>query len=284
MRKPNAAVLLCTYLILVGCGSPQAQTLKPTVQPAEETPTRMPTPTPRIDALLACEDFERIVVGDYVLNNNVWNKGQRTDYTQCVFAQGDIPPAIMGWRWDWPGSGRQIMAYPEVMYGDSPWDDHSPTGALPLPVEDCELLVTYDASQQASGRWNVALEMWLTSSLPPAEDNITDEVMIWVDDHDLVPGPPLHSLVTIDGYKYSLHVRRGHGDESGGSSATWSYIAFFAREPQLSGTLDMAKFLDYLLENEVIAQGRYVASLELGTEVASGEGEFTLRTYEISVP
>ena len=60
------------------------------------------------------------------------------------------------------------------------------------------MLVTYDATQQASGRWNVALEMWLTSSLPPAEGNITDEVMIWVDDHELVPGPPLHSLVTID--------------------------------------------------------------------------------------
>jgi len=54
------------------------------------------------------------------------------------------------------------------------------------------------AGDQVCTHWNAAFEMWLTSDLPPAEQNTTDEIMIWVDARDLVPGPPrsirLHHL------------------------------------------------------------------------------------------
>lgn len=247
-------------------------------------PNAPETPTPALDTLLACEDGERIVLGDYVLNNNVWNKGDVTDYTQCVFAQSDTMPTTIGWRWQWPGSDREIKTYPEVMIGDSPWDGEPPTGPLPLPVDAGDILVTYDAALQASGHWNVALEMWLTRAPTPTPENITDEVMVWVAERDLVPGPPTYAIVTLDDVKYSVHVAAGHGDESGGSAATWSYVAFYARQPVLSGTLNMKRFLDYLLEEDLIAKDRYIASIEMGTEVASGEGEFILSNYEITFP
>jgi hypothetical protein len=190
----------------------------------------------------------------------------------------------MGWRWDWPGTGRQIKAYPEVMVGNSPWDDVPATGALPVPVSARDFFVTYDASMQAAGRWNVALEMWLTSGLPPAEGNITDEIMIWVDANELTPGPPTYDILSIDRAKYSLHISYSHGDASGGSAESWSYIAFYSREPQLAATLNIGKFLGHLLENGIIQDDRYIASIEMGTEVASGTGEFVLSTYEITLP
>lgn len=236
------------------------------------------------EPLVTCEDYERIIVGDYMLNNNVWNKGDRTDYTQCVFAQSNTSPTTMGWRWDWPGTGGQVQAYPEIMFGDSPWDDEPPTGPLPLPVSECDLVVTYDASLQAEGTWNLAFEMWLTSDPSPAEQNITDEVMIWVDVNGLAPGGPLNGTAELDGVEYRVYVARGHGDESGGSSATWSYIAFVTRDPMLSGTLKMKSFLDYLLEKGIIEKDRYVASLELGNEVVSGKGELVLSKYEVTLP
>lgn len=268
--KKTMATLLFLCVSLIACS-----------QSTVPTPTATPSP---VDTLLTCEDHARIRVGDFVLHNNVWNKGDRTDYTQCVFAQSDVYPTTFGWRWDWPGTGRQIKAYPEVMLGDSPWDNEPPTGQLPLPVSESDIVVTYDASIEASGNWNVALEMWLTNDPTPTEQNITDEVMIWVAEQGLVPGPPTYAIVTIDDVKYSLHVAQGHGDESGGSAATWSYIAFYAREPQLSGTLNLRKFLDTLVENGIIEQDRYVASLELGTEVASGTGEFILSMYAVALP
>jgi hypothetical protein len=271
--KQKIAVLMTFILcmVLLACTAP--------------LPPRQPTETPQnLETLLTCGDNQRIVVGDYVLNNNVWNKGEETDYMQCVFAQRDTPPAVMGWRWAWPGTGRQVKAYPEVMVGNSPWDDAPTTGELPVPVTDRDIFVTYDASVQASGRWNVALEMWLTSALPPAEGNITDEVMIWVDANELTPGPPTYDILMIDGAKYSLHISYGHGDASGGSAASWSYIAFYSRESQLAATLNLGKFLDYLLENEIIQENRYVASIEMGTEVASGTGEFVLSNYAITMP
>jgi hypothetical protein len=271
MRK-TIVVLLCSLCMgLVACNAPQ------------HTPRPQDTPQ-SVETILACADNQRIAIGDYILINNVWNKGQQTDYMQCVFSQSDAPPAVMGWRWDWPGMERQIKAYPEIMVGDSPWDDAPTTGDLPVPVSDRDLFVTYAASVQATGRYNVALEMWLTSDLPPAEGNITDEVMIWVDAHELTPGPPTYDIVTIDGAKYSLHIRYNHGDASGGSAATWSYIAFYSRQPQYAATLNIGKFLGYLLENDIIQKNRYVASIEMGTEVASGKGEFVLSTYDVTVP
>ena len=97
MRKTIVVLLFCLCMVLVACNVPQNS------PPLQETPQS-------VDALLACEDNQRIIVGDYILFNNVWNKAEWTDYMQCVFAQTDTPPTVMGWRWDWPGTGRQIKA------------------------------------------------------------------------------------------------------------------------------------------------------------------------------
>lgn len=283
MRKTIAILLLCLCLASGACSGPKEVPL-PQATDVATLPSASPEPTQTVYAHSACGDYERINVGDYILNNNVWNKGDRTDYTQCVFAQSTTPPTTMGWRWDWPGDAREIQAYPEVMFGDSPWDAEPPTGELPLPVSDRDLLVTYTASIEATGKWNVAFDLWLTSSPSPAEQNITDEVMIWVAANDLMPGPLVYDIVAFDGITYTVHVKPGHGDASGGSAATWSYIAFKTREPLLSGTLNMGHFLGYLLEKQVIGQDRYIASLEFGTELRSGSGEFVLSAYEITLP
>ena len=283
MRKTIAILLLCVCLTRGACNGPQESPL-PQITDAATLPSESPAPTQTAYAHSACGDYERIKVGNYILNNNVWNKGDRMDYTQCIFAQSTTPPTTMGWRWDWPGDAREIQAYPEVMFGDSPWDAEPPTGGLPLPVSDRDLLVTYTASIEATGKWNVAFDLWLTSSPSPAEQNITDEVMIWVAANDLMPGPLVYDIVAFDGITYTVHVKPGHGDASGGSAATWSYIAFKTREPLLSGTLNMGHFLGYLLEKQVVGQDRYIASLEFGTELRSGSGEFVLSAYEITLP
>ena len=277
MRKNIVILTFCLCLILTACGRSQ-ETAPPQTAIVQEPPK---TPQP---ALSTCADFERIHIGDYILNNNVWNKGDRTDYTQCIFAHGDTPPTTMGWRWDWPGDAREIQAYPEVMLGDSPWDAEPVTGGLPLPIGARDVLITYTAAISATGQWNMAFEMWLTSDPAPADHNITDEVMIWVARNDLMPGPLVYDKVTFDGVAYTVHVAPGHGDASGDSAATWKYIAFVTREPQLSGTLNMSHFLDYLVEKQVIEPDRYIASLELGTEIRSGAGEFILSAYEVTMP
>ncbi len=277
MRKTIAILTFCLCLILAACGRSQ-EAAPPQTAIVQEPPE---TPQP---VLSTCADFKRIRIGDYILNNNVWNKGDRTDYTQCIFAHSETPPTTMGWRWDWPGDAREIQAYPEVMVGDSPWDAEPVTGGLPLPVGARDVLVTYTAAISATGQWNVAFELWLTSDPAPAEQNITDEVMIWIARNDLMPGPPVYDKVTFDGVAYTVHVAPGHGDASGGSAATWKYIAFVAREPQLSGKLNMNHFLDYLVEKQVIEPDRYIASLELGTEIRSGKGEFILSAYEVITP
>lgn len=288
MGKIVVILVFCLCLSLIAC-SRQVPTSIPETATAVSPPTTLPTATLPLTptatfAFSACADFERIKVGEYVLHNNVWNKGSRTDYTQCVLAQSDTPPTTLGWRWDWPGNAREIQAYPEVMVGDSPWDREPPTGGLPLPVTARDVLVTYTASIQATGQWNVAFDLWLTSDPAPAEQNITDEVMIWVDAQGLVSGPPLYDQVTLGGVEYQVYVSPGHGDASGGSAATWQYIAFVTKKPLLAATLNMSHFLDYLVEKQVIEPDRYIASIELGTEIESGQGEFILSAYQVTIP
>lgn len=281
MRKIIIMFVFCLCLTLGACG--RFEDAPPPPATATFMSTEISTQAAQY-AFSTCEDYERIRIGDYVLNNNVWNKDDRSDYTQCVFAQNDTPPSTLGWRWDWPGDAREIQAYPEVMYGDSPWDAEPPTGGLPLPVSARDVLVTYTASISATGQWNAAFELWLTSDPAPAEHNITDEIMIWVARNDLMPGPLVYDIVAFDGITYTVHIAPGHGDASGGSAATWTYIAFVTRKPQLSGTLNMSHFLDYLVEKQAIEPDRYIASLELGTEIRSGKGEFILSTYEVTTP
>ncbi|HOT90127.1 MAG TPA: hypothetical protein PLJ78_02080 [Anaerolineae bacterium] len=283
--KKIIVLLLCLSLALTACDKSEATALpsaRDTAAAPLQTSTVPPTATPLMFS--ACADYERIQIGEYILNNNVWNKRDRTDYTQCVFAQGKTPPTTMGWRWNWPGTGSEIQAYPEVMFGDSPWDTERPTGGFPLPVSDRDLLVTYTAAITATGKWNVAFDLWLTDDPSPAAQNITDEVMIWVDASNLMPGPQVYDIVAFDGITYTVHIAPGHGDASGGSSATWTYIAFKTRKPLLSATLNIGHFLGYLLEKQVIGKERYLASLEFGTELASGQGELVLSQYEISLP
>ena len=61
------------------------------------------------------------------------------------------------------------------------------------------------------------------------------------------------------------------------------YIAFNARSAQLSGSLDLKEFLDYLTESGRLPDDGYVASVELGNEVMHGTGELWLKGYEISI-
>ncbi len=285
MRK-IFSLLLCLILTLAACAGPTSAPASPPIVASTPLPpiaSRMP-PTPVPYSHSTCADYARINIGNYTLHNNVWNKRDRTDYTQCIFTQNTTLPTTMGWRWNWPGTRGEIQAYPEVMFGDSPWDTEPPTGGFPLPVSNRDLLVTYTATISATGKWNVAFDLWLTDAPAPAAANITDEIMIWVDANDLMPGPQVYDIVAFDGITYTVHIAPGHGDASGGSSATWTYIAFKTRRPLLSATLNMGHFLGYLLEKQVIGKERYLASLEFGTELASGQGEFVLERYEIALP
>ena len=83
------------------------------------------TPAPEEEA---CSDWAELRDGDYgeyLFLNNVWNKGEITDYEQCLMRRVVGGEDQYGWRWRWPHGQGQAKAYPEVIYGRTPW--RSPT-------------------------------------------------------------------------------------------------------------------------------------------------------------
>lgn len=267
---------------------PQELTLLPGFQPPPDPtpPPEYPGPAQPPDEEL-CGDWARLTVGDLVLYNNVWNAGSILNYEQCVMRRGDE----IGWRWSWPGVARltsdyhnpdhYVRAFPEVIYGAKPWDP-STTPRMPIRLSDLqELTVDFDAYMTASGDYNLAFNSWFTTGNPATEAGIAGELMIWIDRTDWTPQGSdfLAGNVVIDGREYSLYSRRvfhtlpdrGH-----------DYLAFAAHEDQFSGTLEIKKFLDFLIAEGLLSESLYIAGLELGNEVLDGSGEIWFKEYRVT--
>ena len=239
-------------------------------------------PLPIIEAFCGEEDL--LKSAGFVYTNNMWGKGEITDYEQCLLKCVDGAGTVYGWRWRWPLGNSNVKAYPEVIFGHKPLG-HPPVpptvSDLPKRISDINRLqVSYDVEMTARGLYNLAFEMWVTSDNPPTTDNITHEIMIWVD-RTIAPATSdfLVAEVEIDGVTYDLYYVVS-GNPAAGQDR---YIAFSSRIRQLSGTLDFRKFLDYLIAHDYLPTDQYVTSVELGNEVIEGVGETWLKRYHINV-
>ena len=50
-----------------------------------------------------CADWHRVGVGNYQVENNVWNKGDINSYQQCIAIREGAKGNDTGWAWNWPG-------------------------------------------------------------------------------------------------------------------------------------------------------------------------------------
>lgn len=225
-----------------------------------------------------------LVNGRYRLFNNVWNRGAAVGpYRQKIFINEDKGKTICGWVWEWEYS-YNVVSYPEIMVGVSPWSgETTPNSGFPFRVGTKKVVVNYDATVEATGRYNLAFEFWAVSGLPATKDRITHEVMIWVASNCLGAVGLEVDRVTIQGNTFSVNVRRNHGDASGVHKKTWTIIPLVAHQPVLHGPLDIGQIIDYLVEHGHLDRRLYVAGIELGNEVMFGSGTTVIRNFEVTV-
>ena len=238
-----------------------------------------------------CDDEYLLKTTGFTYSNNAWGKGDITDYEQCLLKRVAGDSTTYGWRWRWPlgpGGTGIVKAYPEVIFG------HKPLGHPPVPrtapdlprrISDVERLrVDFDVEMTVQGFYNLAFEMWIVSDVCPEldEKNITHEVMIWM---DRTIGPNTegveHKVAEIDGAVYDVYF--DYDLEHAGSGTESVTITFLSREKRRRGTLDLLKFLHYLVDENRLSSDRYVTSVELGNEIVEGTGEVWLKRYVIDV-
>jgi len=85
----------------------------------------------------------------------------------------------------------------------------------------------------------------------------------------------------IDIPDYQLWKLDNMGDTGNGKG--WVYYAFMSMTAQNKGTLDIRKFVLYLLSKGYIAPENFVASIEFGNEVSGGKGTAWLKEYSLVV-
>jgi hypothetical protein len=223
--------------------------------------------------------------GRYRVLNNVWNKNAATGpRVQRVFLESLDGSEGFGWQWNWTNRSHMVVAYPEVVYGDKPWDE--PSGVVsPFPVRAGGARITADfhAAVRTTGVCNMAFSLWCVSALPQKIANISHEIMIWTMNNGMSPAGKKQSGAVINGRKFDVYLKKSHTDDSGGSSHAWTYIAFAPEQPILDGPLVVSDFTDYLIQHGILDSRCFITSIELGNEIVSGSGCTELQGYSISV-
>lgn len=224
-----------------------------------------------------CEDWAYVKIGEYAISNNVWNKRGIQNYMQCIRMHRQDPNSFGSWRWQWPRPNDEVKAYPEIIYGWKPWEKRSTTEKLPIAIAKLQsVVVNYDTSSSAEGARNLAFDVLITNSGIPEEKSITNEIMIWVDNVGLTPGGTYQEEVVIEDRRYTLyHGKVGH--------AAWKYTAFVPVLPMLSANLRIDKFISYLIEKGLLDEKEFLASIEFGNEIISGQGKTDIRRFSIDL-
>jgi hypothetical protein len=240
------------------------------------------------ESFTACEDNSEVALGEKVLQNNVWNRDSTG--VQCVFPglfsglpvsgpEGPAAKAVSSWIWSWPrknegDKSKAPLSYPSLIYGFKPWRGLTTMDRLPVKVSTLnELNVTYAISTHAQGAYNTSFEIWLTRSGRPKPEDITTEVMIWLNSHQVTPAGNYKGTVELDGEKYGLWV---------GRVEYWRYIVFNAEKPSRSGSLKLKSFLDELKRRREIGADTWLSSVEFGNEITSGRGRTIVKAFNIT--
>jgi len=289
MRVPihslHVGVFCAVWIALTGCGrNPPSPASNPTVTNVAVIP---PQPPPVAGIIVQETNADWGVLlhqGKYHVINNVWNKGiARGIYRQKVFVESLDGKEVFGWQWSWP-RGRNVMAYPEVVDGDKPWDPPSGVPSeFPFQVGSKKLAVRFDIRLTATGKYTSAFTLWGISNTNNPKDSITQEIMIWNANSGGTPAGTKRGTLLVSGVSFDVYVNPNQSDNSGANKSHWTYVAFVAQTPVLKGQLDLEVMTDYLLKQGIMGSNTFLTSVELGTEISGGEGTEEFLDYAVMV-
>jgi hypothetical protein len=215
-----------------------------------------------------------------VLVNNVWDrKVTPAGYAQSVFLE-----PLPGWRWNSPGKSAIVLAMPEIVCGDKPWDaPQALRPEFPIRAGEHAPYVRFAIDLKATGTYNMAFSLWAVSKLPAVQKTISLEIMIWNVAHGQAPAGDKIGAVEAAGTIFDLYLKKNQGMVTGPDPFTWPLVQFVARKPLLKGEIDFRPFLDDLLKRQILVRGHYLTGVELGNEVTEGTGEVRLNRFEVGV-
>jgi len=236
-----------------------------------------------------CRAWATRIDGPYRYENNLWGSDKaKGKFEQCLLTRNVNGRSQLGWSWNWPGFDPTVFAYPEIIFGWKPWSGGKPTDArFPLRVSDVRhLTLSYEVETQATGSFNLAPEIWLTSSGAWSErvnsQLITTEVMFWMDYAEGArPAGKVVQTPTLDGVTYELWKEDNIGAQANGKG--WALLSFKSPTIQHKATISIHSLLKHLVESKLVNASDYVASVEFGNEVMGGSGTTWVEHFEVDL-
>ena len=230
-------------------------------------------PTAPVDARK--EDSALLPISGAVLYNNVYGKGDIANYRQLVFRGQDDA----GWEWDWPeGTGPSMKSYPEVLLGRSPWSEASAGDQLPRRLAETRLTLDFDFATVGSGLWCESFDFWITRSDRPSSKDIVSNLTLWTMKHGLEPTyKGRHTTLRIGGRTYEAIFET----PTERPDKPWKTLCLVDAEPRSKGSLELGPLVDALIAHGLAQPTDFLATAELGSEVAYGKGRTTLRDFRL---
>jgi hypothetical protein len=236
-----------------------------------------------------CTIWSTHVEGPYKYENNQWGHHKaKGKFEQCLLKRTVDGRFEVGWTWNWPGFDPSVFAYPQIMFGWKPWSGGKPSHpSFPLKVADARhLKLHYAVETQATGSYNLAPEIWLTSSNAwsekPNPKLITTEIMFWMDYAQAArPAGRVIERPKIDGVEYELWKADTIGDKGDGTG--WVLYSFKSPRVQHQSSIAIDALLSHMVSAGHVNPNEYVASVEFGNEVMGGSGTTWVKRFEIEV-
>jgi len=218
------------------------------------------------------EDFALLPFDQGILYNNVFAKGDIQAFQQ-VFVDGDQ----FGWEWDIPeNASLSVKTYPEVLLGRSPWSEAEFGSQLPCMLEKVQYVLDFDFRTEAEGSWSDSFDFWITNNPNPEPKDITCNLCLWTRAHQLKGAyKGIHETLKIGGRTYEAIIETPADQPS----KSWNTLFVIDTEPRFQGSLDLQPFMEILIERRLAKPDHFLATAELGNEVAYGRGKTIVQKF-----
>lgn len=235
-----------------------------------------------------CSNSATFGEAPYTYENNQWGSGkEHGKFEQCLLERDVAGRTERGWTWVWPGQDSSVFAYPEIIFGWKPWTGgRSSDHRFPLRIRDMQhLAIQYEVETEATGSYNLAPEVWLTSARSGAgvanAALISAEIMFWVEAAGVAqPAGTVVDRPVVAGTTYELWQLDHAGDNGAGG---WRLLSFKTPTTVRAGTVPVDELLRYLVQKNLVSADHFVASVEFGNEISGGTGTTWVKKFAVEV-
>jgi hypothetical protein len=219
------------------------------------------------------DDFALLPFQNGVLYNNVFAKGGIKNSSQHIFKYD----TTVGWEWEWPeNEGLFIKTYPEIVLGKSPWSKAQYGNQIPCRLNKIKQNIEFDITTNAEGSWCLSFDFWITKSINPEPIDITCNLCIWTKKNSIEGSyNGKHEVIRIGERAYDVITETPHDQPN----KHWNTLFAVDQMSRSEGILELQPFIELLINRGLAKEDDYLATAELGNEIAYGKGKTTVDKF-----